>query len=166
MITDQKKEAASDKSSGIRSCKDKTLADKLIRNTYKTLLSRGQKGCYIYCEDAALRDYIRALLEPKKEEPVEQEPDNLVYLPVVGEIAAGHEHFMEEDILQYIGVEPYELRPNTPGKYFFLKVSGDSMIGVDVYDGNAVLIRRMSNPRGDLRNGDVVACMVHGSGPA
>ena len=36
------------------------------------------------------------------------------------------------------------------------------MIGVDVYDGNVVLIRRMSNPRGDLRNGDVVACMVHG----
>ena len=58
VFTDQTKEAVSDKSSGIRSCKDKTLADRLIRNTYKTLMSRGQKGCYIYCEDKALLNYI------------------------------------------------------------------------------------------------------------
>ena len=54
VITNQKKEAVSDKSSGIRTCKDKVLADKLIRNTYKALLSRGQKGVYIYCEDRPL----------------------------------------------------------------------------------------------------------------
>lgn len=63
VITDQSQEALSDKSSGIRSCKDTALADKLIRNTYKTLLSRGQKGCYIYCEDKALADYIRNALK-------------------------------------------------------------------------------------------------------
>lgn len=62
VITDQSKEALSDKSSGIRTCKDKVFADKLIRNTYKTLLSRGQKGCFVYCEDKALRDYMRKLL--------------------------------------------------------------------------------------------------------
>ena len=39
------------------------MADRIIRNTYKTLLSRGQKGCYIYCEDAKLRDYLRLRLE-------------------------------------------------------------------------------------------------------
>ena len=27
------------------------LSDRIIRNTYKTLLTRGQKGCFIYCED-------------------------------------------------------------------------------------------------------------------
>ena len=58
VITDPTKEALSDKSSGIRSCKNPVLADRLIRNTYKTLLSRGQKGCYIYCEDKALLEYI------------------------------------------------------------------------------------------------------------
>ena len=62
VITDSSKEAKSDKSSGIRSCKDPVFADKLIRNTYKTLLSRGQKGCYVYCEDKALRDYMKKLL--------------------------------------------------------------------------------------------------------
>ena len=58
VITDQTKEAESDHSSGIRSCKNAKLADELIRNTYKTLLSRGQKGCFIYCEDENLEKYI------------------------------------------------------------------------------------------------------------
>ena len=58
VITDPTKEAVSDKSSGIRSCKNPILADRLIRNTYKTLLSRGQKGCFIYCEDKPLLEYI------------------------------------------------------------------------------------------------------------
>ncbi len=60
IITDQSKIASSDKSSGIRTCKDKKLAETLIKNTYKTLMSRGQKGCFVYCEDKALRDYIEA----------------------------------------------------------------------------------------------------------
>ena len=58
VITDKTKEALSDKSSGIRSCNDYYLADRLIRNTYKTLLSRGQKGCFVYCEDRPLLEYI------------------------------------------------------------------------------------------------------------
>ena len=33
-----------------------------IKNTYKTLLTRGQKGCFIYCEDKNLAEYIRALI--------------------------------------------------------------------------------------------------------
>ena len=63
VITDKTKEAVSDKSSGIRSCKDEDLADRLIRNTYKTLMSRGQKGCFIYCEDKPLLDHISEMLK-------------------------------------------------------------------------------------------------------
>ena len=62
VITDPSKEAVSDKSSGIRTCKNTVLADRLIRNTYKTLLSRGQKGCFIYCEDKALLEYISKMV--------------------------------------------------------------------------------------------------------
>ncbi|MBR5136889.1 MAG: DUF2075 domain-containing protein [Clostridia bacterium] len=47
----------------VKTDEDRKLADRIIRNTYKTLLSRGQKGCYIYCEDAKLRDYLRLRLE-------------------------------------------------------------------------------------------------------
>ena len=62
-VTGQSKEALTDKFSGIRTCKDKVLADKLIKNTYKTLLSRGQKGCFIYCEDKALLEHMSAMLK-------------------------------------------------------------------------------------------------------
>ena len=63
VITYQSKIAESDKSSGIKTCKNKDLADRLIRNTYKTLMSRGQKGCFVYCEDKALSKYIKKMLE-------------------------------------------------------------------------------------------------------
>ncbi len=38
------------------------LSDRIIRNTYKTLLTRGQKGCFIYCEDEQLGKYIKERL--------------------------------------------------------------------------------------------------------
>jgi hypothetical protein len=37
-------------------------ADLLIKNTYRTLMTRGMKGCYVYCTDAAAAQYIRARL--------------------------------------------------------------------------------------------------------
>ncbi len=42
---------------------DRQLIDKLIRNTYRVLLSRGQKGCYIYCMDKELSKYIKQRLQ-------------------------------------------------------------------------------------------------------
>ena len=38
------------------------LARRLILNTYKTLLTRGQKGCFVYCEDEALREYFKRMV--------------------------------------------------------------------------------------------------------
>ncbi|MBO4572111.1 MAG: DUF2075 domain-containing protein [Bacteroidales bacterium] len=58
--TNKKAISSDDHSSGIRSSSDE-VASKLILNTYKTLLTRGQKGCYVYCEDDALREYIKRL---------------------------------------------------------------------------------------------------------
>ncbi len=46
---------------GIKSNKNFALADRIIRNTYRTLLTRGQKGCYVYCEDKELAKYINNL---------------------------------------------------------------------------------------------------------
>ena len=58
IIVDKTKISKDDKTSGIRTADDLT-AEKLIKNTYKTLLTRGQKGCYIYCEDKNLREYLK-----------------------------------------------------------------------------------------------------------
>lgn len=62
--TDFTKRASTDKSlKGIRTTRNYALADRIIRNTYRTILSRGQKGCFIYCEDKALSDYIKRRLK-------------------------------------------------------------------------------------------------------
>lgn len=36
------------------------LADRIIKNTYRTLMTRGMKGCYVYCCDKPLADYLRS----------------------------------------------------------------------------------------------------------
>ena len=65
IIIDKTQISKDDKSSGIRSCGE-GLAKQLIKNTYKTLLTRGQKGCYIYCEDKPLAIYIKMMLKKGK----------------------------------------------------------------------------------------------------
>lgn len=60
---DQNALSISDNTSKIRSYKNKKEANKLIRNTYKVLLSRGMKGCYVYCEDEPLREYLKSLIK-------------------------------------------------------------------------------------------------------
>jgi DUF2075 family protein len=34
-------------------------ADELIRNTYRTLMSRGMKGCYVYFVDETTAEYFK-----------------------------------------------------------------------------------------------------------
>ena len=42
---------------------DETIIDKIIRNTYKVLFTRGQKGLYLYIMDRELREYLRKEIE-------------------------------------------------------------------------------------------------------
>ena len=69
LVTDFTKRAKTDQSlKGIKKLykedkkKAELLADKIIKNTYRTLLSRGQKGCYIYCVDHNLSEYLKKRL--------------------------------------------------------------------------------------------------------
>ncbi|MGG7621293.1 DNA/RNA helicase domain-containing protein [Bacillus coreaensis] len=49
------------------------LADEIIRNTYRTLMTRGQKGCFIYCTDKELGEYFKQRVNSLEEEYVENE---------------------------------------------------------------------------------------------
>ena len=42
-------------------------ADELIKNTYRVLITRGMKGCYIYCTDKKLSEYLKRRLNQKDE---------------------------------------------------------------------------------------------------
>ncbi len=66
IITDFRERASTDNSlKGIRTMykenpeKALKIADEIIKNTYRTLMTRGQKGCYVYCEDKKLANYLR-----------------------------------------------------------------------------------------------------------
>ena len=70
IVTDYTKRASTDQSlKGIKTLarRDKKqaeeLADEIIKNTYRTLMTRGMKGCYVYCEDKTLSNYMRRLLK-------------------------------------------------------------------------------------------------------
>lgn len=66
IITDASRRARSDASlKGLKSLaqqdpdRARRLADEVIRNTYRVLMTRGMKGCFVYCVDEALTDYLR-----------------------------------------------------------------------------------------------------------
>ena len=44
------------------------LADEILKNTYRTLMTRGMKGCYVYCTDSKLATYLKSCLKTKKKE--------------------------------------------------------------------------------------------------
>ena len=37
------------------------IADSIIKNTYRTLMTRGMKGCYVYCTDKNLNKYLKGV---------------------------------------------------------------------------------------------------------
>lgn len=72
IVTDFTKRAKTDQSlKGIKKLyksnpeEAQRIADEIIKNTYRTLLTRGMKGCFVYCVDKGLRDYLKESLEIK-----------------------------------------------------------------------------------------------------
>ncbi len=79
-VTDATKRSSNDRSvRGIKSMlqrepeRAKKLSSEIIKNTYRTLMTRGQKGCYIYCTDQETLSYFQALAVRE----VEQTSDNI-----------------------------------------------------------------------------------------
>jgi DUF2075 family protein len=70
IIVDHEARASTDRSLfGIKKLFDEepetaaATADELIKNTYRTLMSRGMKGCYLYCCDDNLQEYLTTRLQ-------------------------------------------------------------------------------------------------------
>jgi hypothetical protein len=52
-----KKQLKEDKQNALK------IADDIVKNTYRTLMTRGMKGCYIYCCDKELSKHFSSLIE-------------------------------------------------------------------------------------------------------
>jgi repressor LexA len=80
-----------------------------------------------------------------------------VGVPLLGRISAGAPILADENVEEYLAIPAGYA---TEDDHFALRVSGDSMVGAGILDGDVVVIRRQSA----ADEGDVVAALV--AGPA
>jgi repressor LexA len=82
-------------------------------------------------------------------------------IPLLGRIAAGHARTAEEGIERRLPVssDAYGIRDRP--RAFALRVTGDSMIGRRLFDGDVVILEKGAEPR----NGDVVAALIDNQMP-
>ena len=74
-------------------------------------------------------------------------------LPVVGQVAAGQPVLADENIEEYVEVPPFA--GGEEGE-FILRVKGDSMKEVGIYEGDHVVVRRQDT----AANGEIVVALV------
>ena len=72
-------------------------------------------------------------------------------IPILGVIKAGVPAIARQQIEGYAAADVPE-----PGEYFYLRVSGDSMINAGIHTGDLVLIHQQS----EAENGQIVACIL------
>ncbi|GAB4380143.1 MAG: transcriptional repressor LexA [Calditrichia bacterium] len=75
-------------------------------------------------------------------DPQYQPESNMVPVPLVGRAAAGHPILAEENIEDYVMLPRTLIR--SEGRYFALRVHGDSMINAGILDGDMVVVRSTS----------------------
>ena len=77
-------------------------------------------------------------------------------IPMVGSVQAGFPSPEEEALCDIMSIDEYLI--TKPESSFLLKVSGDSMIGEGINDGDLVIVERGREPK----NGDIVIAEVDG----
>jgi repressor LexA len=103
-------------------------------------------------EELAALERMGYLRTDTVEEIMRQEA---AYVPLVGQIAAGIPVLAREDIEDVIQL-PKQIVGE--GELFLLRVTGDSMIGAAIVDGDLVVVRQQPL----AENGEIVAAMVDG----
>jgi hypothetical protein len=184
--TDLKARAKSDKSIrglGAMMKRDprgaREAADRIIKNTYRTLMTRGMKGCHVYCCDPALAAYLRSCLAAQTPVPLPALPEastakvlplplrrvsalereqGVRAVPVVDlKFAAGHfsaPQMMEDGATEWVELPDWvALQPGL----FVAQVVGESM-NRRIPNGAWCLFR--ANPQG-TRNGKIVVVRHH-----
>jgi len=76
-------------------------------------------------------------------------------VPLVGRIAAGSPVLATQEVEEYVAV-PSDFARN--GDHFALRVSGDSMVGAGILDGDLVVV----HPQDAATDGDIVAALLPG----
>jgi repressor LexA len=95
------------------------------------------------------------LLGKENKRPLEIYPvKNFERVPVLGVIRAGEPIYAEQNLLSYELVPEDEI---DGGEYFYLRVKGDSMKNVGIFDGGFVLVRKQPV----VDNGEIAVVIVN-----
>ena len=106
--------------------------------------------------------YIRR--DPTKPRAIEIVDDDfnltrreMTNIPIVGRVAAGEPLLAVENVEDYFSL-PSDFLP-IGHDFFVLKVKGDSMINVGIYDGDLLIVQKQST----ANNGDIVVALIEDS---
>src|SRR3954470_6291953 len=80
---------------------------------------------------------------------------DVVEIPVIGKVAAGAPILAQENIVDHVRID--SMLVNESGKKVFaLRVSGDSMIGDGIFDGDYIFVRKQLQ----ANSGEIVVAMI------
>ncbi len=135
---------------GHRGVSDLNELKRYIVNIYKTLLTRGILGTYVYIVDENLRGYFEEILKEKVEIKKMQDQivspylNDMVNLPMFESAGCGELLFADSTVQEILSVRKSYLSAGS--KYFILRVSGDSMNKAGINDGDYVLCIKNYHP--------------------
>ncbi len=143
---------------------DPSELERYIINIYKTLLTRGIKGTFVYVCNKNIKDYLEGLINDKKyiNEFVREDKIISPYrmetigIPLVGSAPCGAPLLGEENTEGLIMVDKNKIKPGY--QYFVLRAIGDSMNKSGINDGDLVLCKFGVKPE----TGDRVVALLGG----
>ena len=132
-----------------------------VREICEAVNLKSTSSVHSHLETLEKNGYIRR--DPTKPRAIEICDDSfqmvrkeMVSLPVVGQVAAGQPILAQQNIDNYFPI-PAEFVPK--GESFILKVKGDSMMNVGIYNGDQIFVQCCNT----ARNGDIVVALVDDS---
>lgn len=134
-----------------------------VREICEAVHLKSTSSVHSHLETLEKNGYIRR--DPTKPRAIEIMDDSFNYLrteteiasiPVIGTVAAGQPLLAVENVTDYFPF-PADLLPNE--ETFILKVKGDSMINIGIYDGDYLIVEKKNT----ARNGDIVVALVDDS---
>ena len=133
-----------------------------VREICEAVNLKSTSSVHSHLETLEKNGFIRR--DPTKPRAIEICDDNfqmvrteMASLPVIGTVAAGTPILAEENIDSYFPV-PAEIVPNGEPS-FVLKVKGDSMINVGIFNGDQIFVQQCNT----ARNGDTIVALIDDS---
>ena len=124
-----------------------------IREICAKLNIKSTATAYSYVEKLKQRGLFEKSPLKKRALSIANKQNEFKAVPLIGVISAGSPIFAVENLEGYYPI-PEEM--NTGGNEFALKVSGDSMINVGIFDKDIIIVHQQN----DAVNGDIVVALV------